>query len=56
MKPILFFPTVETQVLFYLPGAPAFAAGIEMATESGCVQTAVPLVKSRRCMVIFSLA
>ena len=37
------------------PDAPAFAAGTEMVTESGCVQTGVPLVKSRRCMVIFSL-
>lgn len=39
----------------YLPCAPVFAAGTEIATESGCVQAAVPLVKSRRCMVILRL-
>ena len=38
-----------------------FAFGVEytklteIATESGCVQAAVPLVKSRRCMVILRL-
>src|ERR1035437_4765975 len=39
----------------HLPCAADFAAGTEIATESDCVQTAVPLVKSRRCMVILRL-
>jgi hypothetical protein len=42
-------------VVVYLPCAAAFAAGTEIATESGCVQTAVPLVRSRRRMVILRL-
>jgi len=33
----------------------AFAVGTEIATKSGSVQTALPLVMSRRYMVIFRL-
>jgi hypothetical protein len=39
----------------YWPCVTAFAACTEIATESGCVQTAAPLVKSRRCIVILRL-
>ena len=40
----------------YRPFATAFADGTEIVTESGCVHTGVPLVKSKRFIVIFGLS
>jgi hypothetical protein len=41
------------QPLYLEPCAAPFAAGTEIATESGSVQMTVPCVKSKRCMVTF---
>jgi hypothetical protein len=41
--------------VFYWPPA-AFIAGTEVATESGSLKSAVPLVKSKRCMVTLQTA
>ena len=40
------------EIGYLLAAVAAFAAGVEIVTESGSVQTAVPLVMSSRCMVI----
>lgn len=39
----------------YWPCVAAFAVGTAIVTESGCVHTTLPLVKSKRFMVILSL-
>jgi len=48
-------PDVSLIASPYFPGVAALAAGAKIAIESGSVQTGVPVLRSRRCMVILTL-